>query len=176
MSTRLEELYFEWLYSQVASIKLKNPSRTFYKILWILFTKEFAWFVPNDDNRVEDGKELRYEFLAKQNIDPRDVDRDWLEIECSMLELFIGLSKRLSFETNAPVYEWFWEIMENLDLVYNDNVHIPRERVEEKLDQVIWRTYRRNGRGGIFPLQRPQRDQREVELWYQLNAYLLERD
>lgn len=176
MSAYLDELYFTWLYGQVASVKLKNPKRTYWKIFRILFKKEFVWIVPNDDNRIEDGKELRYEFLEKEGIDVEDVDPDWLQMGCSMLELFIGLARRLSFETNAPTYEWFWEIMENLDIVYNDTIHIPRAQVEEKLDRVIWRTYRSNGRGGLFPLQRPRNDQRDVELWYQLNAYILERD
>lgn len=174
MSALLDELYFEWLYSQVASVKTKNPSKTYWKILNILFKKEFVWIVPNDDNRIEDGKELRYEFI--EECKPEVVDQNWMELGCSMLELFVGLSRRLAFETNAPPYEWFWEIMENLDLVYNDAVHIPRDRVEEKLDRVIWRNYRPNGRGGLFPLRKPRQDQREVEIWYQLNAYLLERD
>lgn len=178
MSALLDQLYFEWLYSQVCSVKRKNPARTYWNLFRILFTTEFFWFVPNDDNRVEDGKELRYDFMRDQQIDPDDVDKDWLQTGCSMLELCIGLAKRLAFETNGSVDEWFWELLENLDLrKYNDATHIPRAKVEDTLDRVNWRTYRRNGHGGLFPLCRPPRDdQREVELWYQLNAYLLERD
>lgn len=177
MSALLDELYFEWLYSQVCSVKRKNPARTYWKLFKILFTKEFVWFVPNDDNRVEDGKELRWDFLRSKKMEPDDIDKDWLQMGCSMLELFVGLSRRLAFETSADPEEWFWELLDNLDLrKYNDSVHIPRNEVEDTLDRVIWRTYRRNGHGGLFPLQRTKYDQRDVELWYQLNAYLLERD
>lgn len=173
MSADLDELYFEWLYGQISSVKLKNPSRTYWNLFRILFKKEFIWWVPNDDNRVEDGKDLRYEFLedAKES-----ATVDWLDLGCSMLELFIGLSRRLAFETNAEPAEWFWELLENLDLrQYNDRVIIPCDEVEAALDKVIWRTYKRNGSGGLFPLKRARQDQREVELWYQLGEYILER-
>lgn len=173
MSANLDELYFEWLYGQISSVKLKNPSRTYWNLFRILFKKEFIWWVPNDDNRVEDGKDLRYEFLedAKES-----ATVDWLDLGCSMLELFIGLSRRLAFETNAEPAEWFWELLENLDLrQYNDRVIVPCDEVEAALDKVIWRTYKRNGSGGLFPLKRARQDQREVELWYQLGEYILER-
>lgn len=177
MNAPLDELYFEWLYAQVCSVKLKNPARTYWSLFKVLFEYEFYWIIPNDDNRCEDGKDLRYDFLRELGKDPADVDPHWLDEGCSMLELLIGLAKRLVFETNAELAEWFWELVENLDLrKYNDSVYIPRQRIEGVLDRVIYRTYRRNGHGGLFPLTRTRYDQREVELWYQLNAYLLERD
>jgi hypothetical protein len=66
-------------------------------------------------------------------------------------------------------------LMENLDLErYNDNTPFSDAAIDELLDRVIWRTYRRNGAGGLFPLKRTREDQRQVEIWYQLCAYLLE--
>lgn len=177
MNAPLDERYFQWLYSQSCSIRLKNPTRTYWNLFRILFTHEFVWIIPNDDNRCEDGKDLRYDFLRSQGIDPDDVSPLWLHEACSMLELFVGLAKRLAFITNAEPSEWFWELLENLDLrKYNDGVHIPERQVKDKLDRVIFRTYRRSGHGGLFPLEHPRENQREVELWYQLNAYLQERD
>jgi hypothetical protein len=41
---------------------------------------------------------------------------------------------------------------------------------------VIHRYYQPNGHGGFFPLENPQDDQRHVELWYQLNEYVMERN
>lgn len=177
MSAHLDELYFEWLYSQISSVKLKNPSRTYWKLLKILFTKEFVWIVPNDDNRIQDGKDLRIEFLSDKVIsnDPEYL-KDWIEMGCSTLELLLALAKRLAFETNGEPAEWFWELIENLKLrEYNDSCDIPQIKIETKLDRVIWRTYRSDGSGGLFPLKEPERDQRDVELWYQLSAYVLER-
>jgi hypothetical protein len=174
VSAYLDEQYFNWLYSQVCSVRVKNPSRTHKNLLHILYTKEFAWFVPNDDNRVEDGKELRYDFLEQEQIKAKDLY--WLGLPCSMLELLIGLSRRLTFETDISVKEWFWEFLENLDLhELHDRTTISRHNVEYVLDRVIWRTYARDGVGGLFPLVNAEKDQRKVELWYQLNAYILER-
>lgn len=167
----LDELYFSWLYSQVGSVEITNPSRTYWGILRELYTTEFFWIVPNDDNRAEDGKELRYEFLHEENIE--HVDKEWLELGCSMLEMMIGLSRRLSFEDDGEPHLWFWALMENLDLErYNDNTHIPDGIVYKVLGDVIWRTYDRKGKGGLFPLRRSRQDQTEVELWYQMSEYL----
>ena len=176
MSLYLDQLYFEWLYSQISSVKRKNPSHTYWKLFKILYTKEFVWIVPNDDNRVEDGKDLRYVFLGENNLNFRTIDQEWLNMGCSFLELLIILSKITAFLMSTDHEEWFWDILENIDLrQYNDRAYIPRNEVEDKLDKVIWRTYKPNGHGGLFPLKQAQRDQREVELWYQLNAYVGER-
>lgn len=168
----LDELYFRWLYSQVSNVRLKNPSRTYWSLLKLLHTKEFVWIVPNDDNRLEDGRLLRYEFVENANLDP---DSNWLELGCSMLEMLIGLSRRCEFEDDMPAADWFWALMDNIGLRgFTDRGGWSEQDVDEILDDVIWRTYEPDGRGGLFPLLDAQEDQREVELWYQMSEYLLE--
>jgi hypothetical protein len=168
----LDELYFKWLYGQVGSIKLKNPSRTYWALLRQLFTKEFVWIIPNDDNRLEDGRDLRQEFMQEQKV---DVDPQWLDLGCSMLEMLIALSRRLSFEDDTPADEWFWTLIENLGLrSFSDKNLVAADFVDEVLDDVIWRTYDSDGKGGLFPLKNPGGDQRDIEIWYQLSAYLIE--
>jgi hypothetical protein len=175
MNEPLDEAYFSWLCSQVGEDGTGNPSRTYWGLLRELFRKEFVYLIPNDNNRAQDGKDLRREFANSLRINP---DPGWMHMGCSMLELMIGLSRRLSFLHEGEPSELFWELMENLDLEkYNDNAYVPDHRIEYVLDEVIWRTYRRNGRGGLFPLKdRYCSDQRDQELWYQLNAYVLEKD
>lgn len=171
----LDELYFQWLYRQVGEDG-PNDANTHWKLIRQIYRKEFVWFVPNDDNRVEDGLELRFEFIDDYGLE--EVDPAWLSVGCSMLEMLIALSRRLSFEAEGEPREWFWHMLENLKIASNnDQFFGPRSarRIDEALDNVIYRTYARNGRGGLFPLVRPQYDQTEVELWYQLSAYLLER-
>lgn len=175
MSTEpLDESYFKWLYRQVAvDAESNEPSRTYWRIFRKLHTKEFFWLIPNDDNRIEDGRNLRLEFLEDSDI--HDLDPGWLDLGCSMLELMIGLSRRLSFQAEGEPYAWFWELMENLGLEeFNDNRYLEEDVVEEILDQVITRTYTRTGRGGLFPLRRPNGDQRDIELWHQLDSYVRE--
>lgn len=175
MNEPLDETYFVWLYSQVADCRIESPSRTYWGLLQELHRKEFFWFVPNDDNRIEDGRALRYEFMEERGIEVVDVSIDWMRLGCSMLELLIGLSRRLAFITESEPSGWFWKLIENLSLEeFNDN-RLPRGRViSDILDKVIWRLYKRNGEGGLFPLNRTHNDQRWTEIWYQLNEYLQE--
>lgn len=173
MSEPIDELYFRWLYSQVSNVKLRNPSRTYWSLLKLLHMKEFVWFVPNDDNRLEDGRLLRTEFVETNHI--QDVDPNWKDLGCSMLEMLIGLSRRLWFEDDLPADEWFWHMLENLGLNgFTDRGGWDEQDVDEILNVVIWRTYEPDGRGGLFPLMDAHEDQREVELWYQMSEYLLE--
>jgi len=174
MSALLDEEYLIWLYSQIGAVKLRNRSKSHWSLARQLFKTEFVWFIPNDDNRVEDGRDLRFEFLDASGLDATE---EWLAMGCSMLELLIGLARRLSFETEGEPRVWFWHMIEMLDLrQYNDRVYDAQaeEKIEEALNRVIFRTYAPNGQGGLFPLRHPRTDQREVELWYQLSAYLLE--
>lgn len=178
MAEPLDERYLCWLYSQVASVKLKSPARTYWSLMRTLFTTEFVWLVANDDNRLEDGRDLRREFLEEEAID--DASHEWLSIGCSFLEMLIGLSRRLVFEADEDtnVGEWFWHLLGNINLGNFNDEHFQTEEqqayVNHVLETVIWRNYRSDGVGGLFPLREPQEDQRRVELWYQLSKYLLE--
>jgi len=175
MTEPLDETYFTWLYGQVSSVEETNPSKTYWDLLRALYKKEFIWVVPNDDNRAEDGRDLRIEFFDNMNIHVGG--KDWAMFGCSMLEMLIGVSRRLAFEAEGRPQTWFWQLIRNLGLNRcTDNKPLPKKRVDDCLDQVIWRTYSPDGTGGLFPLKDPQKDQRQVEIWYQLSAYLLERD
>ena len=177
MPEPLDETYFHWLYGQVAAVRIKNPARSYWALLRALHSTEFVWLIANDDNRLEDGRDLRSEFILDEGID--SVEKDWMTIGCSMLEMLIGLSRRLAFESdNDDPARWFWHLLNNINLGNFNDSHIQSEQqldyINQVLEQVIWRNYRQDGRGGLFPLRRPQEDQRQVELWYQLSSYLIE--
>lgn len=173
----LDDAYFEWLYGQIGAVRNRNPARSYWLLAKQLYTTPFLWFIPNDDNRVEDGKELRFEFLDFTGFildDPREL---WLDLECSMLEMLIALSRRLAFESDRPPLEWFWRLMQNLELErYSDDLYeiAIQEEVEETLNRINHRTYSADGTGGLFPLRDATHDQRKIELWYQMSSYLLE--
>lgn len=170
----LDERYFLWLYSQVASPNTRARVRLYKKLLGQLHEKEFVWLVANDDNRVEDGRALRDEFAEEHGVQGSE---QWHADPCTMLELFLVLARSLAFQMDDEVDIWFWHLVEVLGLKrYNDLEYdtLASEIIDEALDNVIWRRYEPNGVGGLFPLRHAEEDQREVELWYQLNAYLLE--
>lgn len=142
-----------------------------------LYVRPFTWFIHNDDNRVADGKALRIAFLEETGypfVGPVEL---WLDLDCSMLEMLLALAQRAAFESDGQPAEWFWRLMHNLELdKYTDAVYNPSiaEEVDDTLTRLNLRGYDASGTGGLFPLRVAQHDQRTVELWYQLQAYLLE--
>ena len=102
-------------------------------------------------------------------------------MDCSVLEMLIALAGRVAFEDDfeGSSLEWFWRLINNLELgKYSDDVYeiSISEGVDEIANRLNERTYSWTGAGGLFPLNFAQEDQRHVELWYQLSAYLLEAD
>jgi len=185
MSEPLDELYFQWLYRQVAD---PEQDLTFWNVLRVLYTTPFVWVVPNDENRIGDGKELREFFIDSQRIRLRREDRNWIDLGCSMLELMVGLARRLEFLANkGTAHYWFWILMENIGLsrfndddwdffkFEDDHDKTSEDYVRDVLEMVIQRYYESDGHGGFFPLDRPEEDQREVEIWDQLSEYVMER-
>lgn len=177
-----ESLYFDWLYSHVGSSNL-NPAHSYKLLAEQLHKRRFTWSVPMDDNRIADACALRRKFSSIAGIELNHEDTD-PQYGCSVLELILSIADRCAFESAGSncgfdTDEWFWILMKNLAMdQYTDDVYcgergVP-EQVEHILDVFIDRRYKRDGRGGLFPLRHPNQDQREVELWYQMSAYLIE--
>ncbi len=173
MSEPIEEVYFKWLYQQVASVEHPTPSLTFYTLLRDLHSTEFVWLLSGDDNRAADGLDLRKEFLRQT----RREDAAWLSIPCSVLEMMIAFSRKAEWNTEIEAEEWFWIFLANLHLDgCNDAQEDITMFVSDVMDQFLWRTYDPSGVGGMFPLDRPEHDQRKVEIWYQFCQYLVDHD
>lgn len=175
MTEPLENLYFNWLCNKIISNENPTPSLTYWRLLRTLHNTEFVWTLSGDDNRAEEGLELRLEFLVQADISDRP---EWRRNPgCSVLEMFVAFSRRTAYVTDPSAKEWFWLFIENLGLIkYNDAVFKDEHVliVADKLDRFIWRTYGSNGY--LFPLKKPKDDQRTVELWYQFSYYETEQD
>lgn len=172
MDEPIEDVYFNWLYSKVASVEVPTPSLTHWNLLRELHATEFVWLISGDDNRAADGVALRREFHRMIQLE-LDQELPWMMLGCSVLEMLIGFSRRASFQTDMPEREWFWIFLGNLRLAdLNDAQEDFYIYVREVLDSFIWRTYRRNGDGGLFPLKAPKKNQKKVEIWYQFCEYL----
>lgn len=172
MDEPLENLYFNWLCAKVTL----DPRREeeYWCLLRKLHTTEFAWFLIGDDNRAEDGKELRREFLLQADI-PDNVE--WRTVlGCSVLEMLIALGRRGEWLAGGHTYLWFWRFIENLGLSTYTDPGYDDEFVSLVLEDLVWRRYQPNGEGGIFPIRNPSEDQRQVEIWYQFSEYLAEND
>lgn len=172
MNEAVESLYFNWLCSNVIDARnTTDPSQTYWDLLKVLHGTEFVWVVPMDENRAEDGKDLRREFIILANTPD---DQEWRNhLGCSVLEMLVAFSRRAEHMTDIPAKTWFWEFLENLGLrECSDAVDMEKQDIVEALETFIWRTYEADGKGGLFPMYNPLHDQRQVEIWYQFCEYL----
>lgn len=175
----VEQDYFQWLCDIVG---IEHGEEGYNILARDLFRTTFYSIVPHDENRAMDGIALREEYIGQVNY-PKYIHLDG---ECNMLEMLIGLARRISYETDSAEYtrdttsEWFWQLVRNLGLdVFNDSDYARMDgtiKVDEILNRFLERNYQWDGRGGLFPLNDAEEDQRDVEIWYQKDAYLMERD
>lgn len=169
----MDQGYFEWLCEIVDA---DNPDLPFIGLMKHLYDTYFdtntAALVPNDDNRIEDGKNLRHIYWEQTG---EFVDGTI----CTMLEMMIALSQRMcdtmGFEDFVPL---FWEMIDNLGLMsMSDGLYYEPENIDE-VDEIVGiflnRDYCYDGTGGLFPLKDPPDDQRKTEIWYQMSSYLME--
>ena len=174
---RIRREYFLWLCNLIM-----KPGRIGLEFLWSLHQVEFYWTVPNDDNRLHDGTNLREYFIDSVFSNYYSS----LDGPCSILEMLVALSQRMDFQMSEigasdNPGRWFWELIDNLNLEeFSDNSskNECRQKAainQEKLKIFMDRSYSRSGHGGLFPLKKPNKDQRKVEIWYQMMAYLMEK-
>lgn len=169
----LDDRYLNWLYGQTSDAEIRKSYKTYWTLFRHLYSTKFQYFVPNDENRAEDGKELRLDWVRETGA-KKPVEA-WLSLECSFLEVLIGLAKRLNFQEERSVARWFWHLLENLDVAcFDDSGTYSQSFVEMRMRVVNERSYDSNGNGGLFPLRNPSQDQRYVDLWYQMMEYIVQ--
>lgn len=175
MPQKNDRNYYNWLIDQIEV----HSSRTYHEMFRQLHETEFIWIVPNDDNRVYDGLDLRTEFVDNTHGWPLDEIMNLPIMTgrgASVLEVLIGLSRRTAFTCGGQAPWWAWQLIGNLGLFkFSDPLNArKKERLHDKLEALIWRTYAYDGKGGFFPLNDPKEDQTKVEIWYQMNEYAME--
>ncbi len=153
--------YKRWLRGLVG-----EPGPSNHNLFVAAWNTPYEYFVPNDDNRAQDGLDLRERFERETSIVLPDLGK------CTMLEFLVALSVRMNetvydYDDPDQVSDWFWELVENLE--------IDRYKLKDTFQRLNGRTYDYDGgNGGLFPLENPREDQREIEVWYQMMAYLRE--
>lgn len=163
------ERYFRWLLKEIDYDEMKKRAADYSYLLRYLFEREFYWDVPHDDNRAADGVQLR--IIAGINA---DLGR------CSILEMMVALARRIDkeilpdFDNGENAGQWFWMMIENCGANKYDNSHWNAEEVAYIFSSVLYRGYEFDGSGGFFPLKHAEKDQRKVELWYQMQSYLID--
>lgn len=167
--------YWIWLRKLIGANDPESTWSKYFTLLWELHSTEFYSPVPMDENRATDGKELRSFFHEATGKDSSVIDGP-----CSIFEMLVALSRRYDGEVGdinaSNVPDIFWGMVKRLGLDgMMDDFYDP-EKVKLILMGLLDRTYEKDGTGGLFPLVNPREDQRKVEIWYQMQAYIIEND
>lgn len=162
--------YYNWLINIIDDGTAQNHKGLLHEMMM----KEFYSIVDGDDNREYEGQELRGTFA-----DEFDGAVDGIHGPCSVLEMLVALAIRIDRDIQPDMdydhtAEWFWLMIGNLGLLKQTDDAIDYEEIDHILDRWLERDYEFSGEGGLFPLEYAEKDQRDVEIWYQMHAYLME--
>ena len=170
---RINNEYFEYL-CELIDAKRFSKRVSYRKLLMHLHDIEFTWSVPYDDNRADDGIQLRRRFALMRN----DMTlTDYILGPCSVLEMMVALAVRCETIMDDTSYgdrtgQWFWGMLVNLGLGSMIDARFDEEFVEYVIVRFLDREYEPDGRGGLFTIYHCDRDLRDVEIWHQLCWYL----
>lgn len=163
---KMREEYFEWL---CGFIGCKNHR----KLLFFLFSVDFAYSIPADGNRYEDGVDLRYRFADEKGYPYRYVS-PWLDaVPCSMLEMMVALSLRIEEqiagdpEAGDQTDRWFKFMLKSSGFYNLSDANYDEAEARAIIKDVLNHRYSRNGNGGLFHLRHCRRDLRNAEIWQQ---------
>lgn len=174
--------YVNWLASRVDG-NLSFCGHTFSRLLSCLFDIPFVPVLDKDQSRAEDGNKLRlvYKNSNKIRCSTQELFND--ESGCTFLEFLVSISERVNDILYDPETDrtgiYFWDFLHNvgLDDFSDDTYGVSWDmfKLTQICSRIMNRAYNPDGTGGLFPLRKPREDQRTVEIWYQLQAYLQEK-
>lgn len=178
----IREEYFQWLCNLVED-RETIPRRTYYKLFRHLHERVFEpsgtrHIYQMDENRAEDGKELRYVFAKETGCSDSVIDATFRDDPCSMLELMVGVAYRCEHQImENEVYgdrTWFWfrYMLRSLRLNRETDDFYNFGYTESVLMHFINRKYTKEGMGGLFYIPGFRKDMRKMDIWYQMHAYL----
>lgn len=172
----IEDRYMDWLRQQAV-----GQDRSYDSLLDFLYSKPYRYTLRMDENRAEDGIELRYIFGSENDIEYEDIlsgldsGRD-----CSMLEMMVALARRcenqimVDMEEGAQPERWFRVMLTNLGLISQTNDNFDERKAAYITDRFLAHQYSYHGDGSLFSVCNPRHDMRVTDLWYQAMWYLTE--
>ena len=162
--------YTNWM---MRKINFYDPN---YTILIDFLNKiPFIWTIEMDQNRASDGL-----YLRKMYYEDRYFDENFMfGRDVSVLEVLVALAIRMDNEYVGDPGEpnpgiIFLEFLENLGLDSCVNANFSCEKCEKIIEIWLKRRFNSRGIGSIFPIKKPKRDQRRIEIWSQMQEYIME--
>lgn len=172
--------YFSWLHDLVCGDRYSDKI-SYKKLLKCLHSIEFRFLITRDQNRADDGADLRWRFIhANQwpnRFDPTDI-YDALEGPCSVLEMMVALAIRCEEtimddpKVGDRTRQWFWDMIVNLGLGSMTDANFDEKYVIDTVNRFLDRDYAPDGKGGLFTVRNAPEDLRAIEIWWQLLWYL----
>lgn len=172
MRNELNNEYFDWL------LKLVGSKPKYRRLMTQLFHTDFYSILDMDQNRTDDGINLRYCFGREKGYEEKDIYRLLDDRPCSILEMMVALANRceeqIMWDANLGDRTdiWFWSMIRSLGLSDMVNFKYDQDHVDDILRRFLDRKYEKNGSGGLFTISNPNRDMRVHEIWYQLSLYI----
>lgn len=188
MNVEIVNEYQRWLVNQVDRTST-NPYNEFGKRereAGLTYSKlyEYLWEVEFDpinmkvldENRWEDGRELRSEFAYQTGKDRYFIYED-IPGPCTMFEFLAALAMRVEFVMQDPdlgdrTYLWFMNSLKSLGLYFSLDWCYDQGYVEYVLDRFMDVKYKSDGRGGVFYIPDTSRDLRDLQIWDQMTHYI----
>lgn len=176
----LKDDYFKWL---LKILGFKDPTDCRYiSMLSYLYATDFRLTEPivgHDDNRLDDGFELRANY--SNNFTDPDLPLIFNE-PVSVLEVLTAFAMRIDddimYDGSLHASKWFFIMIGNLGMANftDDRLGIVWTIEEEAQIIDIWmsRQFESDGKGSIFPVKNTVFDQRNVEMWYQMQEWFKE--
>lgn len=115
-SNYLEKSYYDWLTDM---IDCDDKTALYESLLLHLYYVEYVWMqnIPLDENRAIEGLEMRKRFA--EMLSPGEAQQ-FIDIlankPCSILEMLVAFSERLTQVVNLEKYQFFWMFIDNLGL------------------------------------------------------------
>jgi len=155
-----------------------DQHRCYEQLIGYLYNIEYRWNpTPKtklDANRAADGIDLRRLYFEETGY------RSEREGEpCCVFEMMVALSLRVEENIMGEpghnhLGRWFWEMVDNLGLNRYDDDEFDERAAGYIIGKWMSRDYSPDGKGSMFPLKTYKKDQRNLTLWDQMGAYLVE--
>lgn len=173
----LNSEYFDWM-CQLVLDRRYSKSLSYRKLLSFLHSVDFNYTIAMDENREEDGIDLRYRFGYDNSYKQSMISTYLDNYPCSVLEMMIALAIRCEEhimddpDIGDRTGQWFWNMVVNLGLGSMTDAKFDEGYANKVVERFLNREYERNGEGGLFTVKHSRRDLRTVEIWYQMCWYL----
>lgn len=171
----IKRAYFDHLVDKICD--KKHQKVDYIPLLDLLHSMKFEWSIDMDENRVGDGLVLRKKWLQNEGIYEYLYEFD--DEKVSVLEVLIGIAERIEYDVGNMMdgdftSERFWMLLRNLDIEKYDASNYKPLNIKEKVRNWMARKYKKDGSGSIFPMKKCQKDMRTLQIWDQMNLYLME--